>query len=155
MLPTDHTEDDIKVKKIQGHHGGENDRTRKNLSKPIRTALLPFSVKAKSRIMEDETKRKGQTIVEFLINDRNNKFNAMGTWKFIKHITQDGRTLLTTGATDKLAYNIQQLHPLERVRYMEQQMELRDTYIKKIRKRRQRMKAKMIKIHAIEKSKIL
>ena len=79
----------------------------------------------------------------------------MGTWKITKHITKDGRTLFKTEATDKLAYNVQQLHPLERVRYMEQQMKLRDTYIKKIRKRRQRMKAKMGKIHPIEKSKIL
>ena len=91
-LNTGHMEDHFKVPRIHGHGAAENATKSENMSKPSRPAFAPFSIKAKYLIIDDVTKRKRYIINEFLINDRNTKFKAMGTWKITKHITKDERT---------------------------------------------------------------
>ena len=58
----------------------------------------------------------------------------MGTWKITKKATRDGKVCLRTEATDKLSFLIkQQSDTSKMVSFYEQQVELRDKYLKIIR----------------------
>ena len=50
-LNTCHMGDKIKVQRIHGHGAAGNGTNSKNMSKPSRPALAPFSIKAKSKLL--------------------------------------------------------------------------------------------------------
>ena len=80
----------------------------------------------------------------------------MGTWKITKVVSKDGRVSLRTEATDKLAFILKQINdPAKRLTFYDEQVELRDRYLGRIRQRRRRERAKAKKVHPKEVAKII
>ena len=80
----------------------------------------------------------------------------MGTWKITKVVSKDGRVSLRTEATDKLVFLLKQISdPTKRLTFYEEQVELRERYLGRMRQRRRRERAKANKVHPIEAAKII
>ena len=80
----------------------------------------------------------------------------MGTSKITKMVSKDGRVCLRTKATDNLDFLLKQIKdPIKRLTFYDEQVELRDKYLEKIRQRRRRERTKANKFHPIEAAKII
>ena len=80
----------------------------------------------------------------------------MGTWKITKKTTKDKKICLRTEATDKLSFVIKQIpDPKIMVSFYEEQVELRDRYLKRIRDRRRKERAQIKKFHPLDSAKII
>ena len=101
-----------------------------------------------TQIEFEQCSKREQIIYEALKKDRDSKFAKMGTWKITKMVSKDGRVCLRTEATDKLDFLLKQIKdPAKRLTFYDEQVELRDKYVGRIRHRRRRERAKAKKVH--------
>ena len=124
----------------------------------IRKALAPFSIICQNmtQIEFEQCSKREQIIYEAFKKDRDSKFAKMGTWKITKMVSKDGRVCLRTKATDKLDFLLKQIKdPAKRVTFYDEQVELRDKYLGRIRQRRRRERAKAKKVHPKEAAKMI